>query len=144
MITRVDADIFFLVKFQDCGALAWVGDKGLAPVRYLFNGVIFKRIPFETNLDLGCHVIASFSSNPASKTPACGLVPSSTGKIRTLFAVLLLIPGFVLSVFKLLAYVFSQEIRSAHTDAASRISRRDCINRWYKSYPNHCCSCGPN
>jgi len=94
-----DVGLFLNVKIKGSGALAWVGDNGLAPFRYLFNGRTVRIEPKDGSPEVEIHHVASFHK---------------TGKLRALASVILLIPGLVLSAFKLLAYFFT-DMRQRHS-----------------------------
>ncbi|OGN55623.1 MAG: hypothetical protein A3D96_00830 [Chlamydiae bacterium RIFCSPHIGHO2_12_FULL_44_59] len=108
--------LFLNTKIEGSGALAWIGDKGLAPFRYLFNGRTVRIEPRDGSPELEIHHVASFHKNGdwnRSNTKR-DLRSSSTGEIQALVSVVLLIPGLVLSVFKLLAYFFT-DVRERHS-----------------------------
>lgn len=108
--------LFLNTKIEGSGALAWIGDKGLAPFRYLFNGRTVRIESRDGSPELEIHHVASFHKDGdwnRSNTNR-DLRSSATGKIRALVSVVLLIPGLVLSVFKLLAYFFT-DMRARHS-----------------------------
>lgn len=106
-----NVSIFLNTKIEGSGVLSWIGDQGLAPVRYLFNGKTV-RIEQEEQKEPVIYHIESFH-NRGEFNIKRKLSSSSTSRIRAIAAVAFLIPGLVLSVFKLLAYVFS-DVKERH------------------------------
>jgi hypothetical protein len=107
--------VFFNTKVEDSGIFAGIGDLGLAPFRYLFNGKTI-RVELHDDKQIEIHHVASFhklGSDNGSYTTR-GLRSSSTGMIKTICAVVLLIPGFFLALSKVFAYVFS-DVREKHS-----------------------------
>src|ERR1700733_1934683 len=84
------------------GIAAWIGGWGLAPIRYLFNGRDVAILsPDEV------HHVASFHAKGKenrSSTNYRMMWSESKSTGRTLLAIGLLIPGLVLSIFKLISY----------------------------------------
>lgn len=108
----INSYIFFNTKVENSGALAWIGDKGLAPFRCLFNGKSVFSI-----YGTGSRECMSISIPRASF--------SSTGMFRTAFSVILLIPGLILgAAFKGLAYLFS-DVRKRHSLVRERLTPID-------------------
>lgn len=99
-------EVFFKTRaVHRQGIAAWIGDWGLTPVRYLFNG---RDIAVLSRDEV--HHVASFhvkgKENRASTShDMLWSEPKSTG--RTVLAIVFLIPGLVLSLFKLISYLFA-------------------------------------
>lgn len=112
----IDLCIFLNTRAENSGALAWIGNKGLAPFRYLFNGKTIRVQPRQSDQEIEIHHVASFhkqGTRNSSKTN-WDLKSSSTGMIRTALSVVFLIPGLILgAAFKGLAYLFS-DVRKKH------------------------------
>ena len=53
-----DLCIFLNSRVENSGALAWIGDKGLAPFRYLFNGKTIRVQPRESDQEIEIHHVA--------------------------------------------------------------------------------------
>lgn len=110
-----DLCIFLNTKVENSGALAWIGDKGFAPFRYLFNGKTIRVQPRQSDQEIEIHHVASFHKSywNSSRTNN-SLKSSSTGMIKAAFSVVLLIPGLILgAAFKGLAYL-SSSVRENH------------------------------
>jgi hypothetical protein len=108
--------LFLNTKIEGSGVLAEIGDRGLTPFRYLFNGQTVRINPKDHSREVEIHHVASFHEDGKwhySRTAGINLVSSPTSKFRAVVSVALLIPGLALSVFKLLAYFFS-EMRQRH------------------------------
>lgn len=111
-----DLCIFLNSRVENSGALAWIGDKGLAPFRYLFNGKTIRVQPRESDQEIEIHHVASFhkEGNWNSSKTNYGLISSSTGMIKAALSVVFLIPGLILgAAFKGLAYL-SSTVRENH------------------------------
>ena len=101
--------VFFNTSVEASGRLAWIGDRGLAPFRYLFNGKTIRIQPRDSDQEIEIHHVASFHKDGGwnwSRTNI-HLKSSSTSMIKTAISVVLLIPGLFLSAFKGLAYLFA-------------------------------------
>jgi hypothetical protein len=108
--------IFLNARVENSGALAWIGDKGLAPFRYFFNGKTIRVQQRTTDQEIEIHHVASFHKrgNWNSSSTNWNLKSSSTGMIKTALSIVFLIPGFILgATFKGLAYLFS-DVRGKH------------------------------
>lgn len=108
--------IFLNSRVENSGALAWIGDKGLAPFRYLFNGKTIRVQPRESDQEIEIHHVASFHKRGDwnSSRTNYSLKSSSTGMIKAALSVVLLIPGLILgAAFKGLAYL-SSSVRENH------------------------------
>ncbi len=109
--------VFLNSRVENSGVLAWIGDKGLAPFRYLFNGATICVQPRDSDKEIEIHHVASFHRfgiNHASNTGNF-LRSSSTGMIQTALSIVFLIPGFIIgAAFKGAAYLFS-DIRAKHS-----------------------------
>ena len=106
-----DLSIFLNTEVVNSGVLSWIGDAGLAPFRYLFNG---KTISIETRASgrrIEIHHVASFHERGVwnGSTSNSTLRSASTSMIKTVLAIVLLVPGLLLSIFKGLAYLFTDE-----------------------------------
>lgn len=110
-----DLCIFLNSRVENSGALAWIGDKGLAPFRYLFNGKTIRVQPRESDQEIEIHHVASFhKSSWNSSSTDRNLKSSSTSMIKAALSVVLLIPGLILgAAFKGLAYL-SSTVRENH------------------------------
>ena len=111
-----DLCIFLNSRVENSGALAWIGDKGLAPFRYLFNGKTIRVQPRESDQEIEIHHVASFHKRGDwnSSSTDWTLQSSSTGMIKAVLSVVFLMPGLILgAAFKGLAYLFS-DVRGKH------------------------------
>lgn len=111
-----DLCLFLNSRVENSGALAWIGDKGLAPFRYLFNGKTIRVQPRESDKQINIHHVASFhkEGNRNSSKTNYDLKSSSTGMIKAALSVVFLIPGLILgAAFKGLAYL-SSSVRENH------------------------------
>jgi hypothetical protein len=108
--------IFFNTRVENSGTLAWIGDKGLAPFRYLCNGKTIQIECSQSNQKGTIHHVRSFhreGSDHYSRTNFA-LESSSTGLIKTALSIVLLAPGLLLgTLFKGMSYTFS-DIRKNH------------------------------
>jgi hypothetical protein len=111
-----DLCIFLNSRVENSGALAWIGDKGLAPFRYLFNGKTIRIQPRKSDQEIEIHHVTSFHKKDywnSSRTNG-SLKSSSTGMIKAALSIVLLIPGLVLgAAFKGLACL-SSSVRENH------------------------------
>ena len=119
------AYVFLNTQVRNAGVLSWIGDFGLTPFRYLFRG---KTIEVETNADrsiVRIHHVLSFHAKGAEHHSKSGTLQSSpVGMIRTVLAVFTLIPGFLLSSLKVVAYLFS-DVRKTHKTVQKRFQPID-------------------
>ncbi len=118
--------VFFNTKVEGSGIFAGIGDLGLAPFRYLFNGKTIRVELRDTDQTIEIHHVASFhklGSNNSSQT-ARELRSSPTGMIKTVSAVVALIPGLVLALSKVFAYLFS-DVRAKHRLAKEHLTPVD-------------------
>lgn len=106
--------VFLNTRVESSGALAWIGDKGLAPFRYLFNGKTIRIQPRKSDKEIEIHHVASFHKRGTFSRTNYDLKSSSTGMIKAALSVVFLIPGFIIgAAFKGLAYSFS-DVRKKH------------------------------
>src|SRR3569832_129695 len=101
---------------ENSGTLAWIGDKGLAPIRYLFNGKTISFLQRKLDKNIEIHHVASFHKAGGwnSSRTNSGLSSSSTSMIKAALSVVFLIPGLILgAAFKGLAYL-STSVREKH------------------------------
>jgi hypothetical protein len=108
--------VFLNSRVENSGALAWIGDKGLAPFRYLFNGATIRVQRRGSDNIIEIHHVASFhkSGNSHSSRTSTVLRSSSTGMIKAVLSIVLLIPGIIIgAAFKGLAYL-SWSVRENH------------------------------
>lgn len=126
---------FLNVRIENSGALAWIGDKGLAPFRYLFNGRTVRIRTGKSDQVVKIHHVASFHKNGwwnFSRTNM-NFHSSRTSMIKTALAVVLLIPGLILgAAIKGVAYLFS-DVRKKHHLAKEHLTP---INREIGSASN--------
>lgn len=111
-----DVCIFLNTRVENSGALAWIGNKGLAPFRYLFNGKTMLVQPRDSDKAIEIHHVNSFHIDGDLNTSNTTIFinSESTGMIKTILSIVLFIPGFIVGViFKALAYL-SSEIRGMH------------------------------
>jgi hypothetical protein len=111
-----DLCIFLNTRVENSGALAWIGNKGLVPFRYLFNGKTIRVQSRESDQEIEIHHVASFHKQGTQNYSETNgdLQSSSTGMIKTALSIVFLIPGVILgAAFKGLAYLFS-DIREKH------------------------------
>lgn len=122
----IHSKVFFNTEIQNQGCLAAIGNFGLTPVRYLFNG---QKVATPTAGEYQCgykskvHHVASFHMNGAenrSKTSPI-LTSSSRNWLKAAGATILLIPGLMLSIAKLFSYLF-QDIRQEHQHVVNHFS----------------------
>lgn len=102
-------NFFLKTEIEGTGALSWVGNLGLAPYRYLFNGKTVSVVTDKTdNQVVHVHDVSSFHNNGADhhSTTEYDLVSSEKAFYKLVLAVVLLIPGLILSVCKALSYLF--------------------------------------
>lgn len=91
---------FFLnTRVEGCGTLAQIGDACLTPVRYLWNG----------------RTISGIEGALCTKR---SFLKREKNMFKTAAAILLLIPGLILSVTKYFAYFLSSTMRERYTRAA--------------------------
>lgn len=102
-----DLKIFFnteIVANINTNCLRSIGDFGLTPFRYLFNGT---KVHYN---NVRVYHVLSFSNEVEVKhremPGITGFKPSEKHWLKTAAAVLLLIPGLILSLCKLIAYAF--------------------------------------
>lgn len=104
-------EVFFntrLTNYQ--GKAAWIGDWGLTPVRYLFNG----RDVCIINPEEVHHVVSFHTKGKENRSSTSYFMYSEAKNMqKTLLALVCLIPGLVLSIIKLISYLFT-EIREKH------------------------------
>lgn len=108
--------IFLNTSIENSGTLAWIGDKGLAPFRYLFNGRTIRVQPCQSDQKTEIYSVSSFHKRGLKHRCRANkdLKSSSTGMIKTALAVVFLIPGFILgTAFKGLAHLFS-DVKEKH------------------------------
>jgi hypothetical protein len=142
---------FLNTRIENSGALAWMGDMALTPVRYLFNGSTL-RIDMQK---LEVHRIASFhaegSSNRSYSDP--WLESQPTGMIQTALAVALLVPGLLVGVIlKGLSYLsadiknllvrdhftpITRTLGSDENPIRTREQLRDAVQAEYEQDPIH-------
>src|SRR5215207_2779167 len=93
-----DLCIVLNTRVENSGALAWIGDKGLAPFRYLFNGKTIRVQPRASDQEIEIHHVASFHKRGDLNYSNSNwhLRSSSTGMIKTALSIVFLIPGFIL------------------------------------------------
>ncbi len=105
--------LFLNTRIEDSGILQRVGNLGLTPVRYLSKGRDV-RIEIDRHNDVtSIHHVKSYHRNGYrhSSRTAAGFTSSSKSHLKTVAAIVLLIPGLLLSVCKLLSYVFAASRR---------------------------------
>jgi hypothetical protein len=105
---------FLNTRIENSGSLAWLGDKALTPVRYLFDGRTF-RIDLKDQT-IAIHRVASFAKvgDLNSSRTNSELKSSSTGLVRTALAIVLIVPGFIIGIaFKGVSYLFT-DVRRKH------------------------------
>ena len=96
--------IFFNTKVEDSGKLAWIGDMGLVPFRYLFNGST---------------ALVEFSAEHPTRVQCFNSCRKDERKavkmLKTIVAILLVVPGVVLGLTKILAYAY-RDVRNKHNE----------------------------
>ena len=104
--------LFFNTEIQDSGFLSAIGDFGLTPVRYLFNGntVLIEKDDSTTEVH---HVESFHHKEPHFSKSTMTLTSSSTGMLTCIGMIVGLVPGFFLCIFKVFAY-FSADMREDH------------------------------
>src|SRR5580658_7637403 len=117
VIKMYDICVFLNTRVENSGVLAWIGDKGLSPFRYLFNGRTIRIIRGEWgNPDIEVHRVASFHKRGWQNSSRTNeyLTSSFTNLTKTILSIVFLIPGMILgAAFKGLAYLFP-DVRSNH------------------------------
>lgn len=98
-----DLYIFLNTEIKDSGIFSRIGNLGLAPVRYLFNGKTIGNISREIGKEIDMEYM------PPLKANSC-----IVRMIETALAIILLVPGLLLASSKGLAYLFSEDIRRDH------------------------------
>jgi len=103
---------FFNTEIQDSGFLSAIGDFGLTPVRYLFNGntVLIKNKNSTTQVH---HVESFYHKNHHFSKSTVQLESSSTNMLKCIGMIIGLVPGFFLCILKVFAY-FSADMREDH------------------------------
>ena len=100
-------NLFLKTEIEGTGLLSWVGNCGLAPYRYLFNG---KTVRVEADKDNQVHVHHVASFHPRGKyhrsKTEWDLKSEETSFYKLVLAIVFLIPGLILSVCKALSYLF--------------------------------------
>lgn len=126
--------IFFNTRIENSGALTWIGDKGLAPFRYLFNGRTIRIETRDSDQEIEIHHVASFHKSGDWNTSESnyGLKSSSTNMIKTVLSIVFLVPGLLLSTFKAAAYLYA-DVREKHHFAIEHFTP---INREIGSVAN--------
>ncbi len=110
-------NIFFNTEVKHSGTLACIGDIGLTPVRYLFNGSTISKINLRPSNEIAIHHVASFHKNGIENISRTHylLKSSSTGMIKAALSIVFLIPGLIIgAAFKGAAYLFSN-VRATHS-----------------------------
>ena len=103
--------VFLNTEIKDSVPLAALGDWGLTPVRYLFNG---NTVEIESNSKAIVHHVESFHhKNNHRSCSKRDLKSSKTDMLICIGMIVCLIPGFFLSIFKAFAY-FSADMREDH------------------------------
>jgi len=106
--------VFFNTEIQDSGFLSAIGDFGLTPVRYLFNG---NKVLIEENDEqevVGVHHVQSFHYSEFNfSTSTTDLESSTASMLKCIGLIVGLVPGFFLCIFKAFAY-FSADTREDH------------------------------
>jgi hypothetical protein len=93
----IDAKIFLNTKIEDSGLLSAMGNIGLAPVRYLFKGRTIQEVTEQKLV----------TTWPFKADNCC------VEMLKTVASVVLLIPGLLLSLFKVAAYLYS-DVKDKH------------------------------
>ena len=99
-------NLFLKTEIEETGWLSAIGNFGLTPYRYLFNG---KTVKIEQDK---VHHVSSFHLRGAahqSKTKA-DLCSSETAFYKLILAIVFLVPGLILAVCKAVSYLF-EEVR---------------------------------
>jgi hypothetical protein len=109
-----NVSIFFNTRVENSGTLAWIGDTGLAPFRYLFNGKTIRIQTGDLDQEVEIHSVASFHKRYIYSRTTWDLHSSRTGMIKTALSVVLLVPGLLFAAFKGLAYAF-YDVRVKHS-----------------------------
>ena len=114
MIGLKDAYIFLSTEIENAGALSYIGNLGLAPMRYLCGG---KTISLQTpEQKITIHSVASFHESGrfnASKS-LYRLKSSQTHMIKAILSVFAVVPGLLLALVKLVDYGINVETRKKH------------------------------
>jgi len=114
--------VFFNTEIEDSGTLAAIGDWGLTPVRYLFNGN--KVLIEKDNSTIEVHHVESYYYKNNYSRSNRGLKSSNTDMLKCVGMIVCLIPGFFLSIFKAFAYV-SADIRENHRSTVQHFTPID-------------------
>ncbi len=108
-----DVSIFLNTKVENSGTLAWIGDTGLAPFRYLFNGKTIRIQHRESDQEIEINHVPSFQKQGHLNFSRGNLRASITNMLKTAVAVVLLAPGLLFATVKGLAYL-SSDVRAKH------------------------------
>ena len=132
-----DLSIFLNTRVENSGMLAQIGDAGLAPFRYLFNGTTVRIQKRETDQAIEVHHVQSFTDYWLGSScrsdcdleakctfvagfqevfllaPGVEVVTPVLQMFQIGFAVAFLVPGLFLAVSKVFAYAYS-DIRDKH------------------------------
>jgi hypothetical protein len=114
MIGLKDVCVFFKTRVENAGTLSQIGDLGLTPLRYLMGGKTIQLL-MEGGV-LNIHSVASFHKEGKyhSSISTYTLRSSPTHMIKTIGAVLFVVPGLFLAVVKLVDYAASAGARINH------------------------------
>lgn len=113
------AQIFLSTKIEERDLFSGLGNLGLAPIRYFFHGRNIKILPDPVQQKIllkeqEVHHVGSFSTQPYFSKTTNGLISSNRNLLKTVAAIVFLIPGLCLgSIFKGLSYL-SKATRDEH------------------------------
>ncbi len=112
--------VFLNTAVENSGLLTWIGDTGLTPFRYLFNGKTIRIEHRDSDKAIVIDHVASFHERGSLNYKSMHSVnnfkmleSSSMSWIKTALSVVFLIPGLFLAVFKGLAYLHA-DVREKH------------------------------
>lgn len=121
-----DLKIFFNTRIENSGFLSAVGNAGLAPLQYFCDGDTVK-IDTESGHKITMHR-RFHSDGDSCFRIAKGGDCTFRRMMETIAAVALLIPGLILSLFKLAAYI-SSDVREKHALLKERITETGRFTR---------------
>ncbi len=103
-----DLKVFFNTEIVNAGHLSQVGNFGLTPVRYLFKGETIEiKLSSPPGTEYQIDAMPSFRRSKIQ----FAWDPPHTNMLKTIAAVVLLIPGLFLAIFKLTDYLFADTRR---------------------------------
>lgn len=113
---------FLNTKVENTGVLSDLGNFGLTPVRYLFGGQTMRYSPATGSVSIP--LFHPEGAQNQLRSAGSYFVSSETGMIKTALAIICLVPGIFLAIFKMLSYIFP-DVRRSHRLAQQFITPVD-------------------